>query len=113
MEATDLEHGDPVSSTARHFLRLRQHNADPDTTICSYYPATGVFPEKVTSTNIVSLLCLHSLKLGFQRLYFYPHDIVSHLLRSGGAMTLHQAHICNNTIKINGRWRSYDFLIYL
>ena len=89
METTDLEHGNPVSSVARRFLHIRQHNAEPDTTIFSYFPTTGVFPKSVTSTNIVSLLWLHADKLGFQRLGFYPHEIGSHSLRSGVAMTLH------------------------
>ena len=56
MEATNLEHGNPVSAAAWHFLYLRQHNAGPDTTICSYFTATGAFLKSVTSTNIVSLL---------------------------------------------------------
>ena len=33
MEATDLEHGNPVSAEARRFLRLQQHNVDPDSII--------------------------------------------------------------------------------
>ena len=35
MEATDLEQGNPVSAAAAawSFLHLRQHNAEPDTTI--------------------------------------------------------------------------------
>ena len=50
-------------------------------------------PKSVTSTKIVSLLCFHVAKLGFQRLGFYPHKIGSHLLCSGGAMTFRHAHI--------------------
>ena len=67
----------------------------------------------MTSTNIVSLLGLHAANLDFQCLEFYPHNIGSHSLRSGGAMTLQQAHIPGSTIKIIGKWCSYDFLIYL
>ena len=87
---------------------LRQHNLDPNTTI-----TTGTFLKSITSTNNVSLLRLHSAKLGFQRLGFYPHEIGSHSLHSGGSKTLHQAHIPDSTIKIIRRWRSYAFLVYL
>ena len=113
MEATNLEHGNPVSAAARRLLHLHQHNVDTDTTIYSYFPATGAFPRSMTSTNIVSLPRLHAAKLGSQRLGFYPHKIRSHSLCSGGSMTLHQAHIPGSTIKIIGQWHSDDFLISL
>ena len=67
----------------------------------------------MTSTNIVSLRCLHAANFGFRRLGFYPHEIGSHLLRSGGSVTLRQAHIPDSTIKIIGRWRSAAFIVYL
>ena len=70
MESADLERGDPVSAADRHCLHLRQHNTEPDTTICSHFPATGAFPKSVISTNIVILLRLHAVNLGFQCLGF-------------------------------------------
>ena len=112
-EATSLKNGNPVSAAAWHFFYFRQHIADPGTTICSNFPATGTFPKRVTITNIVSLLRLHSANLGFQCLGFYPCNIESHLLCLGGAMTLHQVHIPDSNIKIIRIWRSYAFLIYL
>ena len=56
MEVTDLKQGNPVSAAAQRFLHLRQHNPYLDTTVYSYFTATGAFPKSVTSTNIVSLL---------------------------------------------------------
>ena len=113
MEATNLEHGKSVSATAQRFLYLRNHHEDPATTICSYFPSTSPTPKTVTSTNIVSLLCLQAANLVFQRLGFYPHEIGSYSLLSGLSMTLHQAHVPNSTIKIIGWWRSDAFLVYL
>ena len=70
-------------------------------------------PKSVNRTNIFSLLCLHSAKLGFQRLFFYSHKIFFHSIFSGGSTTIHKTHRPNSTIKIIGRWRLNDFLIYL
>ena len=83
MESTNIAHGDPVSAAAQRFLHLRSHQADPDTTICSYFLTNGAFPKKVTSSQIASLLCLHAANIVFQRLGFYPHDIGSHSLLGG------------------------------
>ena len=73
----------------------------------------SAFSKSMNITNIFSLLCLHVAKLGFQLLVFYPHEIGSHLLRSGVAMTLHHSRIPDSTIKIIGLWYSYSFLVYL
>ena len=113
MEAKNLKHRNPVLAVARCFLHLRQHNADPDSPICSYFPAKGMPPKSVTSTNIVSLLCLDAANIGFRCLGFYPHYIGSRFICSGGSITLHQSRIPNSTIKIIVRWHSDAFLIYL
>ena len=63
-------------------------DADPDTTIWSYFPATGAAPKIVTSTSVVSLLCLHAANLGFQCLGLYPHEIGSHPLCLGRDMNI-------------------------
>ena len=113
MEATWLPHGDPVTTAARRYLHLRLHDAPPDTPICAYYVAPGDAQKLVTGSNIVFHLRATARKIGFQRLGFHTHEIGSHSLRSGGAMTLHQAHVPDSTIKIICRWRSDAFLIYL
>ena len=100
MEATDLEHIKPVLATSRIFLHLCQHNTDPENPICSYFPTTGAATQTVTITNIFSIIHFHASNIGFQCLGFYPYDIGSHLIFSGGAMTLHQFHIPNSTIRI-------------
>ena len=113
MKATGLPHGDPVTAAAWRYLHLRLHNAPPDTPMCTYYMAPGAAPKSVTGSDIVLHLRATARKICFQRLGFHAHDIGSHSLRSGGAMTLHQDHIPDSTIKITGRWRSDAFLIYL
>ena len=104
-EATDLAHGEPVSTAARHFLHLCSHQANPETTNCSYFLTKGALPKSVTITHIVYLLRLHAANIGFQHLGLYPNKIGPHSLRVGGAMTIHQAHILDSTIKIIGQWR--------
>lgn len=111
MEATGIPFGCPVVASAHRYLHLRQHNAPPDIPICTYY--VNGSPRCVNSRQITALLRLHAAKIGFQKLGFYPHEIGTHSLRSGGAMTLHLAGIADSTIKIVGRWRSDAFLIYL
>ena len=88
MEATGVLHGDPVSAAARRYLHLRANHAPPNTPICSYYPTISLSPQPIKSRQITSLLRLHAAKIGFQRLGFYPHEIGTHSLRSGGTMTL-------------------------
>ena len=56
MEVTELKHRNLVLAAARNFLHLYQHNADANTTIFSYFPATCAFLNSVISTNIVYLL---------------------------------------------------------
>ena len=113
MESTGLDHGDAVTAAARRFLHLRSHDADLDTPLCTYYTTPGGPPSSVSSRHITATLRIEAKKIGFQKLGFYPHEIGSHSLRSGGAMTLHLAGVSEHTIKIIGRWRSDAFLIYL
>ena len=112
MEVTGLLHRDPVTAAARRYLHLRLHDAPPDTPICTYYVAPGAAQKLVTGSNIVFHLRATARKIGFQRLGLHAHEIGSHSLRLGGAMTLHQGHVPDSTIKIIGRWRSDAFLIY-
>jgi hypothetical protein len=118
MEANDLPHGNPVAAAARRFLHLRAHHASPTTPICTYYSASsGTSPPPpptcVTSRRITATLRKIAGILGFEKLGFHPHEIGSHSLRSGGAMTLHLSGHPDSTIKKIGRWRSDGFLIYL
>ena len=113
MEATKFYHGNPIYTVDWRLLHINSHQADPDTSICSYFLTKGLLPKSITSTHIIYLFCLHATNIGFQRLGLYPHEIGYYSLLSGGAMTLHQAHIPDSTIKIICRWRSDAFLIYL
>ena len=84
----------------------------PNNPICAYYVSVGAAPKYVTGTNIMDILRDTAKQIGFHWLGFFPYEIGSHSLRSGVAMTLHQAHISDSTIKIIGRCRSDAFLIY-
>ena len=112
MEATGLKHGDAVSAAARRFIYLLSNSATPNTPVCMYYTSHGSTPSSIPSHHITRTLCAAAHKLGFQKLGFFPHEIGSHSLRSGGAMTLHLTGVPEHTIVI-GRWRSDAFLIYL
>ena len=79
----------------------------------SYCVSASTSPKSVTGSNIIHILLIMAKKIGYQCLGFFPHEIGLHSLRSGGAMTLHQVHVPDSTIKIIGRWHSYTFLVYL
>ena len=113
MEASGIPFGCAVGAAAERFLHLRLHNADLDTPICTYFTSAQSEGASVTSSNVVATLRLWAAHIGFQRLGFHPMEIGSHSLRSGGAMTLHQAGMSDSTIKVIGRWKSDAFIIYL
>ena len=98
---------------ARRYLIILKINAPANTPICAYYVSVGDATKYVTGTNIVELLHATAKQIVFQRIRFFPYKIGSHSLRSGGAMTLHQDHILDSTIKIIEIWRSDAFLVYL
>ena len=100
-----------MGGAASRFLHLRWHGADLDPPLCTYYYHLGGAGTSISGSSIVARLWAG--KLGHRRLGFHPNKIGSHSLRSGGAMTLHQAGVDDSTIKIIGRWKSDTFLIYL
>ena len=113
MELSGIPFGCAVSAAVERFLHLRDNDADLDTPICTYFPSGRSTGKSITSTNVVQILRLWAAHIGFKRLGFHPMEIGSHSLRSGGAMTLHQAGISDSTIKVIGRWKSDAFIIYL
>ena len=113
MERTGIPFGDPVVAAGHRFLHLRQHGASPDTPICSYFTPSNSTPSSITGRDITSSLRQCAAKIGYLKLGAHPHEIGSHSLRSGGAMTLHLAGESDSTIKIIGRWRTDAFLTYL
>ena len=88
MENTCLPSGCPVMACARHFLHLRDHDSDLNTTMCVYFERKGAEGKSVTTSHLVALLRLWTSKIGYDRLGFHPHKIGSHSLCSGGARTL-------------------------
>jgi hypothetical protein len=113
IESTGVLHGDLVLANAHMHLHLRANHAPPDIPICSYYHTPSSLAKSIRSHQITSILRSHTAKTRFQQLGFYPHEIRTHSLISGGAMTLHLAGVSNSIINIIGRWRLDAFLIYL
>ena len=113
MENTCLPSGCPVVACTPRFLHLRDHDAYLNTPMCVYFERKGAESKYVTTSHLTALLCLWYGEIEYSQLGFHPHEIGSHSLRSGGAMTLHQAYQSDSTIKIIDRWRSNAFLIYL
>ena len=105
--------GCPVVACTLCFLHLRDNDADLNTPMCIYFQRKGAEGKSATSTHFVDILRLWDGKIGLSRLGFHQHKIGSHSLRSSSAMTLHQSGQCDSTIKVIGRWSSYDFLIYI
>ena len=87
---------------ARRFLHLRGHDADLNMPMCVYFERKGAEGESVTTSHLVALLRLWNSKIGYARLGFHHHEIGSHSLCSGVAMTLHQEGQSDSTIKIIG-----------
>ena len=85
-----MPHGDPVAAEVRRYLHLRHHEAPPNTAMCSDDVAPGAAQKLVTGSNRVFHLRANARKIGFQRLRFHAHEIVSHSLRSGGTGGIHQ-----------------------
>ena len=111
-------HGNPVAATACRVLHLQEHHTLPNTPICTYYAASSMGsptpkPTCATGRRITATLRKYDGILGFDKLGFHPHEIVSHSLYSGGAMTLHLSSHSKSTTKSIGRWRSNGFLVYL
>ena len=113
MEALGLLHTDEVTAATRRYIHLRAHNAAPDTPICSFFIPHSSDPVSITSKHITTTIRAEAQTNGFQKLGFFPHEIVSHSLRSDGAMALHLEGVSEHTINIIDRWHSDAFLIYL
>ena len=113
VDISRLLFGCPVVACTCCFLHLRDNNADLDTPICVYFDRRGAAGKSATSTHLVSHLWLWDANIVFAKLGFHPHEIVSHSLRSGSAMTLNQSSQSYSTIKVVVRWYSDTFLVYL
>ncbi len=66
--------------------------------------------EHITSKNIRQRLRSACSSYGSARLSFEPHEVGTHLLRSGAAMEMYLGEIPIYTIMLIGRWSSDAFL---
>ena len=70
-------------------------------------------------TNITSALALKMLrsgteKMGFDALGFYPNQVGTHSIRSGGAMAYFLLpELSDSAVMFKGRWKSTAFLSYI
>ena len=113
MEGTSLAFGWPVWAEVEKFIHIYFHEANIYTPICTYFTSSDSLGRSVTSQDIVAVLCIWTVKIGFLWLGFHPQNIGPHLLHSGVTMTLNQDGISDSNIKAIGWWRSKSFLIYL
>ena len=113
MEATGLLHGDPVPACDRRYLHIRNNNAPHRHSNLCLLCFGRRRPKICDGVKYCGAPVGHIKTDWLPAARIFPHEIGSHYLRSGGATTLHQAHISDSTIKIIWRWKSDTFLIYL
>ena len=113
MESTCLDFGCPVRAEAEHFFHLCFNGASISTSICTYFPSSGILGRPVTSQDVVAVLLLLTANIGFLWMGFHLQKTVPHFLHSGGPMTLHHYGIYDSTINAIGWCRSKSFLIYV
>jgi hypothetical protein len=101
----------PVAATAERVRHLREHNAPPDTPLCTYYHDNQ--SSYVTSKDLTTTLRLSVSALGAANLGFLESDVSACSLRASGAMALLCAHVDTDSIRLLGRWRSDEMLRYL
>ena len=113
METTFLAFAFPVWSAAEKLIRLCFHEANLATPICTYFPSPDSLGWLFIIQDVVSVFCLWMANISFRYPKFHSHKIGSHLLRSGGAMTFHQAGISVSTTNVIDWWQSTSLLVYL
>jgi hypothetical protein len=99
----------PVLAAVRRALHLRQHNAPPNTPLCT---AFNPIQTSVTSALLTSHLRRAAAAM-FHLTGFAPSDISARALRAGGAMALLCAKVDPDVIRLLGRWQSDQMLRYL
>jgi hypothetical protein len=113
-----ITHGDttdprlsPVQAVARRVCHLRQNNAPPDSPLFLVYDA-GNQTRLVSSTDLTKTLRA-ACTLDQDTLGIAASDISARALRAGGAMALLRANVDSSTIRLLGRWQSWQMLTYL
>jgi hypothetical protein len=99
-----------LGSTLRRIKHLRQHDAPPDTPLCTYY-VDGI-ARFVTATDVTTTLRFSVTALG-PNLGFTAKEVSARSLRSAGAMALLCAGVDTDRIKLLGRWLSEEMFKYL
>ena len=102
----------PVSAIIRRVKHIRQHTANPETMLGSYFEL-GKPIKSITSTHITKAVKKAVTTLQLDKRGLPAKRVASHSLRSGGAMALHCAGVSDTTIKKMGRWSSDTFLMYI
>jgi hypothetical protein len=69
--------------------------------------------EHITSKTITQHLRAACAAIGSETLGFEPHEVGTHLLRSGAAMEMYLGEVPVYTIMLMGRWSSNAFLRYI
>ena len=103
----------PVRALGRRFLHIRQHTADSNTCLSTFF-SPSLQSEDVTDKDISSALKLAAIALEYPALKGIPIDRVdTHSLQSGGANALALCGYSDREIQKMGRWRSATFKEYI
>ena len=102
----------PVSAITRRVKHIRQHTANTETMLGSYFEL-GKPIKSITSTHITKAVKKAVTTLQLDKRGLPAERVARHSLRSGGAMALHCAGVSDTTIKKMGRWSSDTFLMYI
>ena len=101
----------PVRAGVNIFLCQQEHGCDPTTTVSDYPTPQGLC--SVSAAIVITLLRAKCKRVGAARLGFAPEDIVTHSLRSGGAMAMHIADVPDWTLMNIESWHLLGFMIYI
>ncbi|GFH55146.1 hypothetical protein CTEN210_11622 [Chaetoceros tenuissimus] len=102
----------PVKALARRVIHLKQHNAAPNTPLCTYFCQERQRLVHVCPSDITNTLRTNVAALG-PALGFLPSDVSARCLRAAGANALLCANVDSDVIRLLGRWRSDEMLRYL
>lgn len=101
----------PTKTVARRVRHLRENGAPKETPLYTYFDETGSHGQ-VYSQHLTTAL-RKAAEDTFSELGIAPEDISARSLRPGGATAMLCARIDTNIIRIVGRWKSDEMLIYL
>jgi hypothetical protein len=108
LHATTDPEANPVRAIIRRILHLRQHNAPPETPLCTYFDPA---PRMLSSSAITKTL--RSATIALPQYHVLPERVSARSLRASGAMALLNRNVASEKIALLARWKSAAMLRYL